>query len=224
MIPLKDENPKKNLPFINFIFIIANIAVFIYQPSSEQLLRAFFNTYGLIPNKLITIFQNEVPQIFLVLQSLFSSLFLHGDFMHLAGNMLFLWIFGDNIEYTIGHFNYILFYLLCGLAATLVQVFIEPNSLLPIIGASGAISGVLGAYIIKFPKNKVTTLFIIIIFIKIVKIRAVYLLGFWFIYQLLQGYFSLGQESMGGVAWFAHIGGFIIGIILVNIFQKRPNR
>ncbi|MCK5033699.1 MAG: rhomboid family intramembrane serine protease [Calditrichia bacterium] len=224
MIPLKDENPKKNLPFINFIFIIANLAVFIYQPSSEQYLREFFQTFGLIPNKLITLLQYGMPQTLLIIQSLFSSLFVHAGFMHLAGNMLFLWVFGDNIEYTIGHVNYILFYLLCGVVATLVQVFIEPNSTIPIIGASGAVSGILGAYIIKFPKNKVTTLFIIIIFIKIVKIRAIYLLGIWFIYQLLQGYFSLGQESMGGVAWFAHIGGFISGIILVNIFKKRPNR
>ena len=224
MIPLKDENPKKNLPFINFIFILTNIAVFIYQPSSEELLRAFYNTYGLIPNNFINIFQNELPQILVIMQSVFSSLFVHGGFMHLAGNVLFLWVFGDNIEYAIGHFNYILFYLLCGIAATLTQVFIEPNSLIPVVGASGAISGVLGAYIIKYPKNKVTTLFIIIIFIKLVKIRAVYLLGIWFVYQLLQGYFSLGQESMGGVAWFAHIGGFISGVILVNIFKKRPNR
>ena len=224
MIPLKDENPKKNLPFINFIFIIANIAVFIYQPASEQMLRVFYNTYGLIPNSFTNIFHSELPQIIAILQSLISSIFVHGGFMHLAGNMLFLWVFGDNIEYAIGHFNYILFYLLCGIAATLTQVFIEPNSLIPIIGASGAISGVLGAYLIKYPKNKVTTLFIIIIFIKIVKIRAVYLLGIWFVYQMIQGYFSLGQESMGGVAWFAHIGGFISGIILVNIFKKRPNR
>jgi membrane associated rhomboid family serine protease len=224
MIPLKDENPKKNLPFINFIFIIANIAVFIYQPASEQLLRAFFNSYGLIPNKFISVFQNDLPQAILIIQSLFSSLFVHADFLHLAGNMLFLWVFGDNIEYTIGHFNYFIFYVLCGIVATFVQIFIEPNSLIPIIGASGAISGVLGAYILKYPKNQVTTLFIIIIFIKIVKIRAVYLLGIWFAYQILQGYFSLGQESLGGVAWFAHIGGFICGIILVNIFKKRPNR
>jgi rhomboid family protein len=224
MIPLKDENPKKNLPFINFIFIIANIAVFIYQPSSEKLLSAFYNSYGLIPNNLTTLLQNELPQVLIILQSLFSSLFVHGGFMHLAGNMIFLWVFGDNIEYAIGHFNYILFYLLCGIAATLTQVFIEPNSLIPVIGASGAISGILGAYIIKFPKNKVTTLFIIFIFIKIIKIRAVYLLGIWFLFQIFQGYLSLGQESMGGVAWFAHIGGFISGLILVNIFKKRPNR
>ena len=128
MIPLKDDNPKKNLPFVNFIFIIVNIAVFIYQPSSEQLLRAFFNTYGLIPNKLVTVLQNELPQIILISKSLFSSLFVHADFLHLAGNMIFLWVFGDNIEYGIGHFNYIIFYVLCGIAATLVQVFIEPNS------------------------------------------------------------------------------------------------
>lgn len=224
MIPLKDDNPKKNLPFVNFFFIIANIAVYIYQPSSEELLRSFFNTYGLIPNNFILAFQNDVTQILFVLQSLFSSLFVHADFLHLAFNLVFLWVFGDNIEYLIGHLNYILFFLLCGIAATLTQVLIEPTSLIPLIGASGAISGVLGAYMIKFPKNKVTTLFIIIIFIKIVKIRAVYLLGIWFAYQVLQGYFSLGQESMGGVAWFAHIGGFISGVILVNIFKKRPNR
>jgi len=224
MIPLKDENPKKNLPFINFIFILTNVAVFIYQPSSEELLRVFYNTYGLIPNNFTNIFQNGLPQILGIMQSVFSSLFVHGGFIHLAGNMLFLWVFGDNIEYAVGHFNYVIFYFLCGIAATLTQVFIESNSLIPVIGASGAISGVLGAYIIKYPKNKITTLFIIIIFIKLVKIRAVYLLGIWFVYQLLQGYLSLGQESMGGVAWFAHIGGFISGIILVNIFKKRPNR
>jgi membrane associated rhomboid family serine protease len=160
----------------------------------------------------------------MVLGSLFSSLFLHADFMHLAGNMIFLWIFGDNIEYAIGHFNYFIFYLLCGLAATFTHVFIDPTSTIPIIGASGAISGILGAYLIKFPKNKVTTLFIIVIFIRIVKIRAVYLLGFWFLLQLLYGYLSLGSESGGGVAWFAHIGGFISGLILVNIFKKQPKR
>jgi membrane associated rhomboid family serine protease len=224
MIPLKDENPKKNLPFINFIFILVNIAVFIYQPSSDQLLKAFYNTYGLIPNSITNISPANFPNFLATLQSLFTSLFVHGGFMHLAGNMLFLWVFGDNIEYAIGHINYFFFYILCGIAAAFTQVFIEPGSLIPLIGASGAISGILGAYIIKFPKNKVTTLFIIIIFIKIIKIRAVYLLGIWFLFQIFQGYFSLGQESMGGVAWFAHIGGFISGMILVNIFKKRPNR
>jgi len=224
MIPLKDENPKKNLPFINFIFILANIAVFIYQPSSDQLLKAFYNTYGLIPNNIINFSPADFPNFLATIQSLFTSLFVHGGFLHLAGNMLFLWVFGDNIEYAIGHINYFFFYILCGIAAAFTQVFIEPSSLIPLIGASGAISGILGAYIIKFPKNQVTTLFIIIIFIKIIKIRAIYLLGIWFLFQLLQGYFSLGQESMGGVAWFAHIGGFVSGIILVNIFKKRPNR
>jgi len=224
MIPIKDENPKKNLPFINLIFILANIVVYVYQPSSEILLKAFYNAYGLIPNSFTNIFQSDLPQLAATIQSIFTSLFIHGGFLHLAGNMLFLWIFGDNIEYAIGHINYFFFYIFCGIAAALTQVFIEPNSLIPLIGASGAISGILGAYIIKFPKNKVTTLFIIFIFIKIIKIRAVYLLGIWFLFQVFQGYFSLGQESMGGVAWFAHIGGFVCGIILVNIFKKRPNR
>lgn len=223
MIPIKDENPKKNLAFVNFIFIIANIIVYIYQPSSEQLLHVFFNKYGLIPNTFINILQGELSHTLPTIQSIFTSLFVHGDFMHLAFNMLFLWVFGDNIEYAVGHINYFFFYILCGIAAAFTQVVIDPNSLIPLIGASGAISGVMGAYIIKYPKNKVTTIFIFI-FIQIIKIRAVYLLGIWFLIQLVQGYFSLGQTTGGGIAWFAHIGGFISGIILVNIFKKRPNK
>ena len=223
MIPIKDENPKKNLPFINYIFILGNIAVYIYQPSSEQFLKAFYNTYGLIPNSFTNIFQSDLLHVLNTFQSLLSSLFVHGGFMHLAGNMLFLWVFGDNIEYVVGHINYFFFYIFCGIAAALTQVFITPNSLIPLVGASGAISGVMVAYVIKFPKNKVTTLFIFF-FITLIKIRAIYFLGIWFLFQLFQGYFSLGQESIGGIAWFAHIGGFISGIILVNIFKKRPNR
>ena len=168
--------------------------------------------------------QGDWQQSLSILQPLFTSLFVHGGFMHLAGNMLFLWVFGDNIEYAVGHINYIFFYIFCGIAATLTQVFIEPNSIIPIVGASGAISGVMGAYVLKYPKNQVTTIFIIFIFIKIIKMPAIYLLGFWFLFQVLQGYFSLGQETLGGVAWFAHIGGFLSGIIFVNIFKKRPNR
>jgi membrane associated rhomboid family serine protease len=224
MIPIKDENPKKNLPIFNFVFIIVNIVVFIYHPSSEQLLRDFFNTYGLIPKNFVQGWSNNFHQFLMNLPPLFTSIFVHGGFMHLAGNMLFLWVFGDNIEYAVGHINYFIFYLLCGIAATLTQVFIEPNSTIPIVGASGAISGVMGAYVLKYPKNKVTTVFIIFIFIKIIKMPAIYMLGFWFLFQLIQGYFSLGQGAMGGVAWFAHIGGFISGLIFVNIFKKRPNR
>ncbi len=139
MIPLKDENPKKNLPFINFIFILANIAVFIYQPASEQLLRVFYNSYGLIPNSFTNIFQNDLPQIIVIVQSLFSSLFVHGGFMHLAGNMLFLWVFGDNIEYAIGHFNYIVFYVGWGVVGPLLHVFIETILLILVVGARGAL-------------------------------------------------------------------------------------
>jgi len=225
MIPLKDENPKKHLPFVNLIFIVLNIVVFYYQPSTlNSGAKAFFDFYGVIPSNLFSNIQNFIAGDYMIIGSIFSSLFVHADFMHLAGNMVFLWVFGDNIEYAIGHFNYFIFYLLCGIAATLTHVFVDPGSAVPIIGASGAISGILGAYIIKFPKNKVTTLFIILIFIKIMKIRAVYLLGFWFLYQILNGYLSMGNQAAGGVAWFAHIGGFISGLILVNIFKKHPNR
>lgn len=221
MIPLKDENPKKHLPFINLIFIAANIVVFYYQPSLQNQTIEFFNYFGVIPEKLFGVLTALNKGDFMVIGSLFSSLFVHADFMHLAGNMIFLWVFGDNIEYAIGHVRYVVFYLFCGIAATLTHVFIDPTSSIPIIGASGAISGILGAYLIKYPKNKVTTLFIVIIFIKIVKIRAVYLLGFWFVYQLAAGYLSLSNQAPGGVAWFAHIGGFVAGIILINLFPRR---
>jgi membrane associated rhomboid family serine protease len=224
MIPLKDENPKKHLPFINFILIAANIVVFYYQPSTHNQAREFFNLYGVVPAKIIGFMPSIITGDFMVIGSLFSSLFVHANFMHLAGNMLFLWVFGDNIEYAIGHMKYLFFYIICGIAATLTHVFFEPSSTIPVIGASGAISGILGAYLIKYPKNKVTTLFIIIIFIKIAKIRAVYLLGFWFLYQLLHGYFSLESQTLGGVAWFAHIGGFICGLILIFFFPKNSNK
>ena len=137
MIPIKDENPKKNVPFINFIFIIANIVVYIYQPASEQMIRSFYNTYGLIPNNFMQALQGDWQQSLSILQPLFTSLFVHGGFMHLAGNMLFLWVFGDNIEYAVGHINYIFFYIFCGIAATLTQVFIEPNSIIPIDAPGG---------------------------------------------------------------------------------------
>jgi membrane associated rhomboid family serine protease len=214
VIPIADDSPKKYIPFINYIIIFMNIVVYYFQPSNPEALAAFFNKFGLISAELI---QNpEKPVVYL---KIFTSMFIHADFMHLGGNMLYLWIFGDNIEYTIGHGRYLLFYLVVGLAAAMMQIIIFPGSSIPMVGASGAISGILGAYLIKFPKNKISILFFFIIIIRIVRVPAVFVLSFWFIFQIYNGYFSSGDA---GVAWFAHIGGFIAGFILIKIFEYYP--
>ena len=218
MIPIRDEGPKGHIPFVNILFIGLNIYFFVIQPSVNA--DAYFEKYGLIPEKLMALPAYLSHGDFTVLFSLFTSLFIHGGLAHIAFNMLYLWIFGDNIEYFQGHVGYFFFYLICGVAATMTQVMIDPTSTLPVIGASGAISGIMGGYLVKFPKNRVTTLFIFIIFIRFFRIRAVYLLGFWFLYQGFMGYSAYVSGQQGGVAWFAHIGGFISGMILVNIFRK----
>ena len=149
--------------------------------------------------------------------TLFSSMFLHGGFLHLFGNMLYLWIFGNNIEDALGHFRFLLFYLVCGLSAGTAQVLSDPNSTIPMIGASGAIGGILGAYLLLFPSARIVTLIFIIIFIKIVRIPALIVLGFWFLIQLI----SVGGGAISNVAFFAHIGGFLSGLVLVKLFQPR---
>jgi membrane associated rhomboid family serine protease len=197
MIPLRDEGPKGNIPFINLIFIGLNIWFYIQQPGHDP--GPYYQQFGVVPAKLVSLplhlFQGDLS----VLWSLFTSLFVHGSLTHIAFNMLYLWIFGDNIEYFLGHTRYIFFYLACGLIATLSQVC---------------------AYLLKFPRNRVTTMFIFIILIKFIRIRALYLLGFWILYQGFMGYNAILSGQQGGVAWFAHIGGFVAGMILVNLFRK----
>ena len=220
MIPIKDENPKGNVPVVNYILIIINILVFYKQPSLLNDLKTFFNTFGVVPNELSHIITHIKNGDYSVILTTITSIFIHGGLLHLIGNMLFLWIFGDNIEYHIGHIRYLIFYLSCGLIATLSQVAVDPNSTIPVVGASGAISGVMGAYLIKYPKNKVTVLFIFFIFIRFIKIPAAYVLSFWFIYQMGHGLLSYGEPSLGGVAWFAHIGGFLGGLFLIKLIEK----
>ena len=224
MIPIRDDNPKGYFPFINYIFIGLSIFIFFTQPVNINELKNFFYTYGVIPENLSNITSHVMNRNFSDITSLFTSIFVHGDLLHLMGNMLFLWIFGDNIEYIIGHIRYIFFFLLCGIMATLTQYFINPHSTLPIIGASGAISGILGAYLFKFPSNRVTVLFILFIFIRTIKVPAIVVLGIWFLYQIIQGYFFLEKQTMGGIAWFAHIGGFISGIIFIKVFEFLPRK
>ncbi len=213
MIPLHDDNPRVMTPFVNYGLIALNLFVFFHQFTLQDVdLQAFVYTYGAIP---VQITSGEGYF------SLFTSMFLHGGLLHLLSNMLYLYIFGDNIEGLMGHGRYFFFYILSGLGAAASHIFIEPQSTIPMIGASGAISGVLGAYLLKFPRAKVLILFWIIIFINTIRVPAIIVLGLWFFMQLSSGLSSLGVQSGGGVAWFAHIGGFVVGLVLVNFFEKR---
>jgi len=219
MFPVKDDNPTSITPWVTYGIIILNVLVFGYEMSlslNEESLINFFDTYGLIPEKIIS-----GENLF----SLFTSMFIHGGFMHILGNMLYLYIFGNNIEDILGHKRFILFYFLCGMAASGLQISINPHSTVPNIGASGAIAGVLGAYLLTFPRAKVHTLIFFGYFVRWIKLPALFVLGFWFIIQLFSGIGSLGMPAdVGGIAFFAHIGGFVAGAFLVLIFNKKKRR
>lgn len=215
MMPIKDDNPTEKTPFINYTLIAINILVFIYELIlPENQLNDFIYTYSIIP-------QNIVLGQDLI--TLLTAMFMHGGFMHIFGNMLYLYIFGDNIEDAMGHGRFIVFYLTCGLAASALQIFINPSSTIPNLGASGAIAGVLGAYLVLYPRARVHTIIMFGYFIRWIKLPALFVLGFWFVIQLFSGIGSLSYagEGSGGVAFFAHIGGFIAGVLLIWVFKKR---
>lgn len=193
---------------------VANIAVFFYEISLGPQSGEFVSSYGAIPFELF----HGSGRPFAV-ANIFTSMFLHGGIFHLAGNMLYLWIFGNNIEDVMGHRRFLFFYLICGVVAAYAHAFVDSTSRIPMIGASGAVSGVLGAYLLLFPKARVLTLLPVGFFIQIVRVPALVVLGFWFIVQFFNGLFSLRQ--IGGVAWFAHIGGFLAGMSLIYLFKKR---
>lgn len=221
MIPLKDRNPTRRVPIVNIVIIILNLAVFIYQISLGRGLEGFLYKFGVVPDAI----SNSINTVQLsprVFFPLFSSMFLHGGWLHLGGNMLYLWVFGDNVEDKLGRGRYLMFYLLCGIAASIAHIIIDPHSTIPTVGASGAISGVLGAYLLMFPKARVLTLIPIFVFLQFAELPALVVLGFWFVMQFFNGLISLGYETagMGGVAWWAHIGGFIAGMVLVFPFKK----
>ncbi|HLT18169.1 MAG TPA: rhomboid family intramembrane serine protease [Thermomicrobiales bacterium] len=226
MIPIGDDDTGiRRVHLIVILLLLANIGTFIYQLTLDQAeLTRFVHAYGVVPYE-ITRLEDIPPLIdFPVLITLITSMFLHGGFLHIGGNMLFLWIFGDNIEDVMGHGRFLIFYLLCGIVAGLAQVMIDRDSMVPIIGASGAISGVMGAYLMLFPRGmvRVATLFV---FIPIIfRMPAVIVIGFWFLIQAMSGYASLltlDQQVEGGTAFFAHIGGFIAGMFLVWLFADR---
>ena len=206
--PYKDDNPRVLIPFVTYFIIGLNVLVFIYQYfiiQGAQLSENFIYTYALIPAN---------PSIL----TIFSSMFMHGGFTHIIFNMWFLWIFGDNIESVLGHKKYLLFYFLCGIGAGLSQIQIDPESTIPMVGASGAIAGVLGAYLFRFPRATVHVLVILIVFITFIRVPAMIVIGFWFLSNLTAGIGTLGIEQTGGTAWFAHIGGFISGVLLNYLF------
>ena len=217
MIPLKDNLPSRRFPLVNTFIIIVNVLVFIFESLlSDNSLNVLINNFGLVPIRLAS--GNS-----LAILTIFTSMFLHGSWLHLISNMLALYIFGDNIEDRLGHFGYLLFYLLGGVAAGLLHVLTNSGSYVPTVGASGAIAAVLGAYILLYPYARVMTIIPIFFFIRIVQIPAVIYLGFWFISQLFNGTLSIVSNVVqsGGVAWWAHIGGFAAGMLMISLFKKK---
>ena len=209
--PYKDDNPRVLFPFVTFGIITLNVLMFLGQfwisGNDPGIGKSLVYMYGFVPAEFNPL-------------TIFTSMFMHGGFAHIIGNMWFLYIFGDNVESILGHVKYFMFYLACGIGAALAQFFVEPASQIPMIGASGAVAGVLGAYMIRFPKARVHVLAVIIIFITTFVVPAQIVLGLWFLMQLSGGLGSLGVDTTGGVAWFAHIGGFIIGVTSLKYFQN----
>ena len=217
MIPLRDENPSRTFPLVTLLLIGANVAVLLYEITlPSKALEHFVLSYGAIPAAVLS-GDRVFPGSPMPWMTLLTSMFLHGGIMHLVGNMLYLWIFGDNVEERMGPVRFLLFYLLCGIAAALIQIVVRPGSTAPLVGASGAIAGILGAYSLLFPGARVHTLIFLFIFVRIIEIPALLLLGFWFLMQILSAPASQGA----GVAFFAHIGGFLTGMLLVAGFVRR---
>jgi len=220
MIPLHDDNPTRTTPVLTIGIIAACILMFLWQSSlGEQAGMIAVHALGLIPAVLLRKVELH-PDIAVIAPplTLVTSMFLHGGFMHLAGNMLYLWIFGNNIEDTLGHGRFALFYLLCGLAAAGGQILRDPGSEIPMIGASGAISGVLGAYLVLFPRARVLVAIPLGFYLHMVRLPAAGVLGLWFVLQVVS---SMLAGDGPGVAWYAHIGGFIAGLLLVLVLRRR---
>ncbi len=218
MIPIRDQIPTRRVPIINYLLIAANILMFVFMwlagPSQEALVYQF----AMIPSN----FANGVDpgDIF----DIFTSMFMHAGLAHIAGNMLYLWIFGDNVEDRLGHVKYLAFYLLGGVAASLAHLLTNPASQIPTVGASGAIAAVLGAYLVLFPQSRIVTFIPLGFFMRLTVVPAVFVLGLWFVLQLFSGVLSLGGPDVGGVAFWAHIGGFVVGVLVAIPFISRSHR
>jgi membrane associated rhomboid family serine protease len=226
MFPLRDDNPTKIAPVVTWALIAVNIAVFVYRLSlAPRDAQIFAGQFGAIPA--VVLGTKSLPDQFAVippLMSIVTSMFLHGGWMHLVGNMWFLWIFGNNIEEAMGHVRYLAFYLICGILASASHILSNPESVIPSIGASGAIAGVMGAYIMLYPRARVWTLIFLGFFVRVMHIPAGVILGFWILIQLVNGSIMAGSQDIGGIAFWAHVGGFIAGVLLVGVFKKRDVR
>ena len=226
MIPLRDDQPSFSTPFINYFLIVVNVLVFMWELSvSHRALNGFLTEFGVVPRHTIAALTgHSYAGPVTAILPLFTSMFLHASFLHVGGNMLFLWIFGDNVEDYLGHFRYLLFYLASGLAAAFTHILLNANSGAPIIGASGAIAGVMGAYFVLYPRARVLTWFPPIFFFHV---PAWLMLGYWFLVNFLSGTatsISDTAQGSGGIAFWAHVGGFVAGMLMVKALPERPHR
>jgi membrane associated rhomboid family serine protease len=229
MIPLRDDQPTFSTPFVNYFLIVVNVAIFLWEWSlgieNHRALNSFLSQFGVVPHHMLAVLSGHSPDpAAAAILPLFTSMFLHASFLHVAGNMLFLWIFGDNIEDYLGHFSYLVFYLVSGVAAGLTHILLNQDSGVPSIGASGAIAGVLGAYFILYPRARVLVWFPPIF---LFHVPAWLMLGYWFVMNFLSGTATAITETSqtsGGIAFWAHVGGFVAGVVMINIFRERPQR
>ena len=228
MIPIGDSVRSRTFPYVNLAIIIANFLVFFYELSLGNDVNSFLRDWGVVPRFVTDYFDNPGDYPHRVLFTPITAMFLHGGWFHILGNMLFLWVFGDNVEDAIGHVSYLVFYLLAGIAAAATQIWVDSNSILPMVGASGAIAGVLAAYVVLYPRATIATVIFPIFWA--IPVPAFVLIGLWFLLQLVSGAASIGTAvgASEGVAWFAHIGGFLAGLVLVWAFRgersRRPTR
>ncbi|HZP26695.1 MAG TPA: rhomboid family intramembrane serine protease [Dehalococcoidia bacterium] len=214
MIPVTDAVRRRSFPYVNLALILINIAVFLYELSlSAGDLNSFFFDWGAIPVRLIAWWDN--PSGTRVPETIFTAMFLHGGWLHLFGNMIFLWVFGDNVEDALGHLGYLVFYFVAGVGAAAMQTYMSQDSVVPMVGASGAIAGVLGAYLIMYPRAIVGIVIPLLFFLGPLPMPAALLIGFWFLLQLLNGLATVGPDTTtGGVAFWAHVGGFVVGVVV----------
>lgn len=216
MIPLADDIPSRRFPVITYLIIAANVLAFFFELSLGRYLDRFIATFGLVPWRIIH--WSDYPFVFI---TVFTSMFLHAGWIHLFGNMLYLWVFGDNVEDAMGHLRFLIFYLLSGCAAAAAQVFVNPLSKIPMVGASGAVAGVLGAYFLFYPRARVIMAVPLLFYLQMISVPALLVLGSWFLIQLLNGFATITTSTAvtGGVAWWAHVGGFVAGLILGPLFR-----
>lgn len=224
MIPISDQNRRQSFPWVTLLLVSINVVVFVFELSlNDRQLQRFMMSFGLVPRELATLVDLPPAGPRPIWLTIFTSMFIHAGWLHIGGNMLYLWVFGDNVEDAMGKVRFLVFYLASGVAASLAQTYVDPRSTVPSVGASGAIAGVLGAYLVLYPSARVNTLFVFFFRIFVVPIPAVVVIGFWALTQFFSGAASLGIPTgqTEGVAYWAHIGGFVAGMVLVLVFWPR---